>query len=872
MTLSTPAPAKLYLGPLASGKTTRILSEFRDAVRSGGHPILLVPTATMAQHLRNELAREGLVLRAGQITTLAKFIEPFAPKPVSRASLGLFVKEALDALRPQQFEGVRDLPGFKVAVSELFDELGEWPDASAAVGYEGALAALFAEVEMRLSREGYAFRTPRLRQAAEKIQTNATHVFADGFFSLTEAEITVVEALRRQSNVTVTLPGWSGAGRTRAMLRDCGFKEIEVTRPHECDTAAFAALSTDREVSEIGRRILALNAAGTAFREMAVVLRAQASYAPLLEGTFERLGIPARFYFTARLADDALPRYFAAIIESLLSDWDLAPLLTALRMPVSGLSMDEFDFELRERLPAQGLALLPAHPFINQLRNLDAWRKLKRTPAQWAAEMNVLEQLIAAPQVTGEETRRQIAAWRAIPAALDAFRRAILETAERIKDRKPMPLAEFWAEAWTVIERTSLRVPDLRRNVVHVMDVYEARQWRLPVVFVCGLLEREFPRYHRQDGLLADATRRRFGLPTAMERQEEERFLFDLATSRATSRVVLSYPQFNGKGEDNLPSFFLRGVAIEQLDGRRIRPRPLVERAPRRLPIIYDAGLREYLRTKNSVLSPSGVEQFLQCPFQFFAAKSLRLREHPKKPNERLDPLRQGAILHAVLARFIGGNSSPCGELLDEEFARAIHEFNIPQTFRTEAVRLELLRHLEGFIALPIAWASRTEESFTLKLDESLAIRGRIDRLDVESGRGLVIDYKYSAPEKVRGLLQRSEDGGAVQAGLYMLAAREFFNLEPAGMLYCGLRKRTVWDGWHLPIAGLQDIGENAAPARLRELIDSAVAQTTKVFAQITDGRIVADPADTVKCSYCAFRDICRVESQTAAIGTSQWS
>jgi len=49
---------------------------------------------------------------------------------------------------------------------------------------------------------------------------------------------------------------------------------------------------------EIARRILALHNQGTAFRRIAVALREPATWLPLLKGTFDRFGIPARFGFS----------------------------------------------------------------------------------------------------------------------------------------------------------------------------------------------------------------------------------------------------------------------------------------------------------------------------------------------------------------------------------------------------------------------------------------------------------------------------------------------------------------------------------------------------------------------------------------------
>ena len=130
---------------------------------------------------------------------------------------------------------------------------------------------------------------------------------------------------------------------------------------------------------------------------------------------------------------------------------------------------------------------------------------------------------------------------------------------------------EFWPKAAAALRLSSLRVPDHRRDVVHVMDVYEARQWELPVVFVCGLIEKQFPKYHAQNPLLPDAARRKLNqdglrLATSAEQQAEECYLFDVATSRATELQVLSYAKCNAKGDENLRSFFLE----ERACGARI--------------------------------------------------------------------------------------------------------------------------------------------------------------------------------------------------------------------------------------------------------------------------------------------------------------
>jgi len=249
-------------------------------------------------------------------------------------------------------------------------------------------------------------------------------------------------------------------------------------------------------------------------------------------------------------------------------------------------------------------------------------------------------------------------------------------------------------------------------------------------------------------------------------------------------------------------------------------------------------------------LSPTSIETFLQCPFQFFAQRTLKLRKRPDKPRDRLNALVQGSILHRALAE---GN-------LDRVFEEECLKNNIPRTYRTEAVRLELQRHFEAFQSnenWPLTWPSQTEQKFDIALTPELSIRGRIDRLDIgPDNQAIVIDYKYSAAAKIRERIE----GDPVQGGLYLSAAERYFKLKPAGMFYCGLRQSVSWEGWHANIPGLK-LGESRAS--LHELIESAEKTAIEVFESILAGNKEVRPKDREKCRYCDFNAVCRIESIT---------
>jgi ABC-type lipoprotein export system ATPase subunit len=62
-------------GPAGSGKTSLLLDRLREAIGRGDTGArLLVPTATLARHLQNRLAREGLVFPPRLVQTFSRFL------------------------------------------------------------------------------------------------------------------------------------------------------------------------------------------------------------------------------------------------------------------------------------------------------------------------------------------------------------------------------------------------------------------------------------------------------------------------------------------------------------------------------------------------------------------------------------------------------------------------------------------------------------------------------------------------------------------------------------------------------------------------------------------------------------------------------
>ena len=163
-------------------------------------------------------------------------------------------------------------------------------------------------------------------------------------------------------------------------------------------------------------------------------------------------------------------------------------------------------------------------------------------------------------------------------------------------------------------------------------------------------------------------------------------------------------------------------------------------------------------------------------------------------PRDRLDLLLQGSILHRALAEW---TRAPLlgAAILDEIFEEECARLRVPEGYRTEAVRLELMRHFRGFLDDTQfelrGWSTRVEEKFSYPLNPLVSITGRIDRLDVGPGnQALVIDYKYSAGNKIKERVDDTGEGHLVQGGLYLAAAARTFGLDPVGDAVLRLEKR----------------------------------------------------------------------------------
>ncbi|HVV44575.1 MAG TPA: hypothetical protein VHC72_05195, partial [Bryobacteraceae bacterium] len=534
---------RLIIGPAGSGKTSYILNCLRDSLRARDFAVrLLVPTATMAQHLQNLVAREGFVFPRRLIQTLSGFVDTWAAgvRQVPDTVLYLIVEEAVKRVDHAEFKRVAHMRGFCASLAHTINEFASAGCDSARLAANlpdsplaAAFLAVYREVDSELQRRGLGLRSQRLEHAAARIEAEGASgvrtIWLDGFHALPDPELRVLIALAAHVDVTLTLAESDAAEDLRRRLLAVGAVEEHFSSSRPAPAIALArAPGIEREAEEIARRILEQAANGRGFREIGIVVRTAETYVPVLRSTLARFGIPAHFYFDSNLEEHAAIRFLSAAVDAMLGGWDHAATLAVLRLAprfTDSPAMDRFDFRVREQMPGAGLGGLKSLlagadgravssgderliRLIDHLGSLEEWRLFSLIPKDWAARFRTLRNLYRAVRPPEGEDHELALIRRSQAAVLHLFDEALEEAALALPPDRPLGIAEFWRAVKSVLRLKPLRLEDGRRNVVHVLSAPEARQWVLSVVFVCGLVERQFPRLHHQDPFFPDAARR----------------------------------------------------------------------------------------------------------------------------------------------------------------------------------------------------------------------------------------------------------------------------------------------------------------------------------------------------------------------------
>ena len=747
--------------------------------------IVLFPTYSQVEHRRDYLLRKedisgffdqslvtfpglaGIILEDSSAQDLMSFVEK-----------ELILTEVLKKNHFDYFALIKDFPGFKRALLQFIREVKEnfldpkHLESLAAGLYHrekiDTLVSVYENYCQALKQKGRWDQEDLLLKTLDKLEgkdaffSQIKLLLVDGFHDYTPLQFRILEKLiSRIPKVYISLtydPSLKSSifptcQKTYQRLAGLGFETINLTRNRRSSSSGICrieaglwgedsekenmddsifiieAVDGEDEIEGIARKIVELVIEeGRHFKDIGVIFRNVESYGRILESIFPRHRIPFRIYAKSPLKGSPLIKAILNFSRIFIDSWKDKWILKTLKSQYffSDMVVDELEYHIL----VQG-----------GINSREGWQKLVNDlPGEpikrFFARIKEEEQTISgrhSPQFFRDWYKKtsgefinlaedyQLA--RDEAASLSAFYQIIDDLTKYLltRDDDYLTFFQYFTTLVPIIESASRGRLDRRDEVVNIIDVKEARGWEIPIVFVGGLLEREFPRQINEDIFLRDEERNFLNgqglfFQETRDYRNEERYLFYVALTRAKKRIYLTYSAADQRGNETLPSFFLEEVKKLFLEESIIehtllripfqainikeeinspldlknylyyqltRPYPPEEKNELLVIWLYnnllkDPGFkeefeevlrglnppalsrltRERIGSRERIFSHTELNQYAICPYRHFAGYVLRLEGIPVQMDKILNFQKQGLIIHVTLERFYQENKS----------------------------------------------------------------------------------------------------------------------------------------------------------------------------------------------------------------------
>ncbi len=523
--------------------------------------------------------------------------------------------------------------------------------------------------------------------------------------------------------------------------------------------------------------------------------------------------------------------------------------------------------------------------------------------------------------------------------------------------------SEFLDALVRVLEESISPQGSFNGQGVQVFDAMEARGITFRAVFLLGVNESRFPRNIQEDAFLRDDVRRvletdlGYKIAEKLEGYREEELLFALLTNSAKEELTILYIRSDDEGKPALPSSYVesfksrygapmtekiptpqaerrrRGLSypLERLTQEEVLIESLLRRElhhdllrleASRFPDLsyvveeirsldaqgplgpYDGltGMLDnfWARTQEKGISPSALEQYATCPFQYFSSHVLGLpQKKEQRMNSSLLPKEAGLLIHSILHRMMKTLQSE-GVLTDPK-SQDFDPIPLLHRLATEEFETYSATQWTGF---PLLWELRQQELLDVltealkqdlnelrenrwepilfeqemngtlslkntKYDGVIKIRGYLDRVDRSINRKAyrIIDYKYKV-SKHPGTLDKNLDLAAVrgvhlQPPLYLKLLRDSdgSRIQDIAQLEESSECQGVWFYYLAPYWKKKE-GQGIVPIEFSgkgwshpvgPVIKNTVAH---IMHGIQQGRFFITPG--TQCDSCGYRLFCR--------------
>jgi len=510
------------------------------------------------------------------------------------------------------------------------------------------------------------------------------------------------------------------AGTALSHIEKNLFGSSPESRDGDDSVTIMEVVSDYMEVEKIAKRVRDLALEGHSFGDFGIILRDIGHYSNIFRDVFEEYSIPFEIVGEIPLSSSPLIKILLIFLRLMLGDWRRDNIIEFLRSRYS-----DFDRSIADKMEIEacskgidrgkenwlrdwGLREIDRakRNFLKEISELqDDFSKLNRAHELSSLCLKLIEELkITNDGAAALQKSEELRITNDDAAALQKLHDLLREITLHYQDLNP---GEFCEILDSTISSSSYSVKEKRRNKVLILNAYDGREEEFSIVFICNLLEKQFPRQVRENPFFRDRERRAINKAGVIRLNEllpktcEERYLFYVALTRAKEKAILSFPRFGRDGE-LLPSFYLGEVRriftegtlrLSKFDFSNLIPAPedssslrellsgigyylwekcefskaIIERGllftlllrkqpdllneivtPPKEARLTDRRILEKLATSKHPFSPTQLETFARCPYRHFCNYVLRIKELVPEAT----PLDRGLIVHEVLTRF----------------------------------------------------------------------------------------------------------------------------------------------------------------------------------------------------------------------------
>lgn len=550
----------------------------------------------------------------------------------------------------------------------------------------------------------------------------------------------------------------------------------------------------------------------------------------------------------------------------------------------------------------------------------------------------IVEKVRAVPDERFDIARLDLTGWRGLARIVREWR----EATERWEPDGPALEVEAFHQRLSAMLDADAALWTGTDRGVRVLEGLAGAYRSFDHVFVVGMDAGRFPKPMPSSPIYSEVERealRAAGLPLDQRADwdQRERALFDSLVAAAARSLTLSYVALDEFGAQRLESAFVEALGDrsrrEVLEGEaldlELAAVPL-HRAPEVAAHAHRAATIEAARAAGAasphhglitdpalvawlaqefgdarLWSPTQLESYAKCPWAYFSGRLLRI-EKLEDPDEDIDPIERGNVLHDALRRFYEKAKAKLKQpvllmpgcepwavpmmqaSLEEALGDAKAKVWLGHPALYEAKRQELLRIVRDFLAWEIddnrkleSKAARNYKVLRTGVDEHelafeevvmerdgirFRFRGRIDRVEVgvdqrvpSTGFVAAVDYK-SSRSGVPGAGDAAawEDGVMLQLPLYATA---LLSLRPDAKISRVEYRTLRGDPSKVPLqlVGVED-RQLALDAEGAARMNAAFDAVVRHVRAVRGGEFPVRPAPSCACPpFCHAWDICRV-------------